>query len=171
MNWLDIFFLTPIIWGAYLGFKKGLIAQILGLVSIIAGIWMGTQHPEHAISFLSDKIDVKYLSVTSFILTFTIVVISGAIITKVFEKVINFIQLKFLNKIGGVILGSFKVISLLLVFVFVLESWDFHSVVLKKSVKDESIIYPILYNSSKLILPKIESNEIIDLSEIKKEFE
>ena len=104
-------------------------------------------------------------------MTFIIVVISGAIITKVFEKVINFIQLKFLNKIGGVILGSFKVISLLLVFVFVLESWDFHSVVLKKSVKDESIIYPILYNSSKLILPKIESSEIIDLSELKKEFE
>ena len=45
MVWLDIVLLAPILWGAYVGFKKGLIAQVLGLAGIAMGVWLGTQHP------------------------------------------------------------------------------------------------------------------------------
>ena len=34
MIWLDIVLLAPLLWGAYSGFKKGLVAQILGLLSL-----------------------------------------------------------------------------------------------------------------------------------------
>ena len=35
MIWLDVILLSPLLWGAYTGFKKGLVAQILGLISLL----------------------------------------------------------------------------------------------------------------------------------------
>ena len=167
MNWLDIIFLVPLLWGAFTGFKKGLIAQVLGLASIAIGVWLGAQYPEYVHPILKDKIDIQYLSIASFILVFLIVVISGAIIIKVLEKLVNLIQLKFVNKIGGIVLGILKVLMLLIIVVFVLESWDSKDIIIKKSVKENSIVYPILNNSSKFILPRLKSQNLIDLNELK----
>ncbi len=167
MNWLDILFLVPALWGAFVGFKKGLIAQVLGLVSIVIGVWLGAQYPEYAHPILKDKIDLQYLSIASFILIFLIVVITGAIIIKFLEKLVNLIQLKFVNKIGGIVLGVMKVLMLLIIVVFVLESWDSQNIIIKKSVKEDSIVYPILNNSSKFILPRLKSQNLIDINELK----
>ncbi len=167
MNWLDIIFLVPLLWGAFTGFKKGLIAQVLGLASIAIGVWLGAQYPEYVHPILEDKIDIQYLSIASFILVFLIVVISGAIIIKVLEKLVNLIQLKFVNKIGGIVLGILKVLMLLIIVVFVLESWDSKDIIIKKSVKENSLVYPILNNSSKFILPRLKSQNLIDLNELK----
>ena len=167
MNWLDIIFLVPLLWGAFTGFKKGLIAQVLGLASIAIGVWLGAQYPEYVNPILKDKIDIQYLYIASFILVFLIVVISGAIIIKVLEKLVNLIQLKFVNKIGGIVLGILKVLMLLIIVVFVLESWDSKDIIIKKSVKENSIVYPILNNSSKFILPRLKSQNLIDLNELK----
>ena len=60
MIWIDIVFLAPILWGAFIGFKKGLIAQVLGLASIGIGVWLGTQFPEYAHLILKDKVDAEY---------------------------------------------------------------------------------------------------------------
>ena len=169
MNWLDILFLVPILWGAFIGFKKGLIAQVLGLASIAVGVWLGTQYPEYVHPILKDKIDLQYLSIASFIIVFLIVVTSGALIIKILEKLVNLIQLKFLNKIGGIILGVLKVLMFLIIIVFVLEGWDSHGIIIKKSVKENSTVYPILNSASKFILPKIKSQNIVDLNELKSE--
>ena len=167
--WFDIVIIAPLLWGAFIGFKKGLIAQTLGLASIAIGVWLGTQHPEYAHLILEDKIDIKYLSIASFIFIFLVVVIIGAIIIKVLEKLVNLIQLKFLNKIGGIILGILKVYAFLIVAIFILESWDTQNLILKKSVKETSLIYPLLSKSSKVILPNIQAQSIINLPELKKE--
>ena len=169
MIWIDIVFLVPLIWGAYTGFKKGLVAQVLGLVAIGLGIWLGTQHPHLVYFLLEGRISDKYIFIASFIIIFLAVVIAGLIISKLLEKMINFIQLKFINKIGGVVLGITKVFSFLIVIVFIIESWDTGNLIIKKSVKDSSIIYPILNESSHFILPKIENQAIIDLPLLKKE--
>mgnify|MGYP000377037760 FL=1 len=56
MVWLDIVLLAPILWGVYSGFKKGLIAQVIGLISLVCGVWIGT-HFQHVVQpFLVDKV-------------------------------------------------------------------------------------------------------------------
>ena len=122
MIWLDIVLLAPLIWGAYTGFKKGLIAQILGISSLLVGVWIGTQHQELIEFLIIDKVQEKYLSIACFIILFFGIIILGAIIIKISEKFINFIQLKLLNKIAGVALGIVKILSFLIVIVFIIES-------------------------------------------------
>tara|TARA_Y200000002_G_scaffold380359_1_gene391660 strand:- start:1325 stop:1840 length:516 start_codon:yes stop_codon:yes gene_type:complete len=164
--WLDIVLLAPILWGAYVGFKKGLIAQVLGLVGIALGVWLGTQHPEYVHFILKDKIQDKYLSIGSFIVLFLAVVIAVAIIIKLLEKLVNIIQLKFLNKIGGVILGIIKVLAFLIIGTFIIESWDTENIIIKKPVKESSVLYPILNQSATLILPNIKSQNLISIPEL-----
>ena len=136
MIWLDVILLSPLLWGAYTGFKKGLVAQILGIISLLAGVWIGTHFQDLIEPFIAEKVQEKYLSTLSFIILFFITIIAGAIITKIIEKFINFVQLKLLNKIAGVVLGMIKILSFLVIIIFILESWDTQSFIIKKTTKN-----------------------------------
>ncbi len=39
MNWLDIGIAVPLVWGAYVGFKKGLVIELASLAALILGIY------------------------------------------------------------------------------------------------------------------------------------
>jgi len=162
MIWLDIVLLVPLLWGAYTGFKKGLVAQILGIFSLVAGVWIGT-HFQHIIEpFIMDRIQEKYLSTLCFIILLFATIIVGAVISKIIEKFINFVQLKLLNKLAGVILGMMKILSFLVIIIFILESWDTQSFILKKSTKNSSVVYPVLKNIGDLVLPELNHSNILD---------
>ena len=162
MVWLDIVLLTPLIWGAYTGFKKGLIAQILGITSLLVGVWIGTQHQELIEFLIIDKVQEKYLSIACFIILFFGIIILGAIIIKISEKFINFIQLKLLNKIAGVVLGIVKILSFLIVIVFIIESWDVNSFIINRDTKETSIAYPIFKSIGNMALPTLKDENILD---------
>ena len=162
MVWIDVVLLTPLIWGAYTGFKKGLIAQILGITSLLVGVWIGTQHQELIEFLIIDKVQEKYLSIACFIILFFGIIILGAIIIKISEKFINFIQLKLINKIAGVILGIVKILSFLIVIVFIIESWDVNSFIIKRDTKEASIAYPIFKSIGNMVLPTLKDENILD---------
>ena len=98
----------------------------------------------------------------SFIILFFATIITGAIITKIIEKFINFVQLKLLNKIAGVVLGMIKILSFLVIIIFILESWDTQSFILEKTTKNSSMVYPVLKNIGDLVLPSINHSNILD---------
>ena len=160
MVWLDIVLLTPLIWGAYTGFKKGLIAQILGITSLLVGVWIGTQHQELIEFLIIDKVK-KNTYLLLVLLFFFGIIILGAIIIKISEKFINFIQLKLLNKIAGVALGIVKILSLI-VIVFIIESWDVNSLIIKRDTKEASIAYPIFKSIGNMVLPTLKDENILD---------
>ena len=162
MVWLDIVFLAPILWGVYSGFKKGLIAQVVGLISLVCGVWIGT-HFQHVVQpFLVDKVQEKYLSILCFVVLFFSILIIGAIISKILEKFINFIQLKLLNKVGGILLGVFKIISFLVIIVFIIESIDRQSMLITRDTKNNSYCYPVLKNIGDLVVPNLNHEKLWD---------
>jgi len=162
MIWLDIVIVVPLLWGAYTGYKKGLIAQVLGIVCLVLAIYLGTKHPEMVYFIFKDRVPLEYLSLVCFVALFLATVIVGAITIKLLEKIINTIQLKKLNQFGGVVLGVFKICAFLMVIVFTLESWGLSPYVIKAEVKEKSIIYPILQNTSKIIIPNLKPHNIME---------
>ena len=99
MIWLDFVFLVPLLWGAYSGFKKGLIAQVLGLTSLFAGVWLGINYQEMVSPFLIEKVQEKYLSISCFIVLFFSVIILGAITTKIIERFVEKLNSSIKRKI------------------------------------------------------------------------
>ena len=170
MIWLDIIFLVPLLWGAYSGFKKGLIAQVLGLSSLFAGVWLGVNYQEMVSPFLIEKVQEKYLSISCFIVLFFSVIILGAITTKIMEKFANFIQLKLINKLVGLILGVLKISSFLVIAVSIIQTWDSQSIMIDQSTKENSLFYPVFNNIGNSILPNLNHNNLLDyIPNIKKE--
>jgi membrane protein required for colicin V production len=170
MIWLDIVFLVPLLWGAYSGFKKGLIAQVLGLTSLFAGVWLGVNYQEMVSPFLVEKVQEKYLSISCFIVLFFSVIILGAITTKIMEKFANFIQLKLINKLVGLILGVLKISSFLVIAVSIFQTWDSQSIMIDQSTKENSLFFPVFNNIGNSILPNLNHNNLLDhIPNIKKE--
>ena len=170
MIWLDIVFLVPLLWGAYSGFKKGLIAQVLGLTSLFAGVWLGVNYQEMVSPFLIHKVQEKYLSISCFIVLFFLVIILGAITTKIIEKFANFIQLKLINKLVGLILGVLKISSFLVIAVSIFQTWDSQSIMIDQSTKENSLFFPVFNNIGNSILPNLNHNNLLDhIPNIKKE--
>ena len=162
MIWLDIVFLVPLLWGAYSGFKKGLIAQVLGLTSLFAGVWLGVNYQEMVSPFLIEKVQERYLSISCFIVLFFSVIILGAITTKIMEKFANFIQLKLINKLVGLILGVLKISSFLVIAVSIIQTWDSQSIMIDQSTKENSLFYPVFNNIGNSILPNLNHNNLLD---------
>ena len=170
MIWLDIVFLVPLLWGAYSGFKKGLIAQVIGLTSLFAGVWLGVNYQEMVSPFLIEKVQERYLSISCFIVLFFSVIILGAITTKIMEKFANFIQLKLINKLVGLILGVLKISSFLVIAVSIIQTWDSQSIMIDQSTKENSLFFPVFNNIGNSILPNLNHNNLLDnIPNIKKE--
>lgn len=170
MIWLDIVFLVPLLWGAYSGFKKGLIAQVLGLTSLFAGVWLGVNYQEMVSPFLIEKVQEKYLSISCFIVLFFSVIILGTITTKIIEKFANFIQLKLINKLVGLILGVLKISSFFVIAVSIIQTWDSQSIMIDQSTKENSLFFPVFNNIGNSILPNLNHNNLLDqIPYIKKE--
>ena len=164
MNWIDIVLVVPLLWGAYNGFKKGLISQIFGILGLVVGIWLGIKFPGIAEVWLKGNINDEYLKIVSFVVIFLVVVIITFLLSKLIEKLINFVQLKMLNKLAGVVLGVTKILLFMVIISFILENWDKNGNIINTQEKAESLVYPKLVYTSNLILPKLQEKTEIDIS-------
>ena len=86
------------------------------------------------------------------------------------EKFANFIQLKLINKLVGLILGVLKISSFLVIAVSIIQTWDSQSIMIDQSTKENSLFYPVLNNIGNSILPNLNHNNLLDhIPNIKKE--
>ena len=161
--WLDITISIPLFWGIYIGYKKGLVSQVLGVISLFLGIWIGTNHGDWIYFLMEEKVDIKYLPIVSFAILFVATVIIGLLLAKGIEKMLAFIQLKQLNKLGGVIFGLIKVLLFLLAGVYFFEKWDETNLILSQETKESSILYPVMSKASNILLPELNNSKILEI--------
>ena len=64
--WLDVVLALPILWGVYNGYQKGLISQVLGIISLVIGIYMGIHHGNLVFFLLEGKVSDTYIPIISF---------------------------------------------------------------------------------------------------------
>lgn len=102
---IDFIILLPLLWGAYRGFKKGLIMELVSIIAFILGIVLGFKLMEVGIQYLEPHVSNKMVPYISFILIFILVVIGVNLLGKVLKKVITISLLSIVDKIGGVLFG------------------------------------------------------------------
>ncbi|MEC7083561.1 MAG: CvpA family protein [Bacteroidota bacterium] len=163
--WLDVVLTLPILWGVYNGYQKGLISQVLGIISLAIGIYMGIHHGDLVFFLLEGKVSDTYIPIISFAVLFTTIVVLGILLSKVIEKMLAFIQLKQLNKIGGIVFGVLKIFLFLLAGIYFFEKWDTKNSIISNEIKKESVMYPLLVKTSSIILPELSNNEILNITE------
>ncbi len=146
MGILDIIFIIPTVWLAYVGFKKGLIIELSTLLALILGIYVSLYFSDVTAEFLKETFDVKtkYLSLISFIITFVLVVVAVNLIGKLIEKFVDLVAFSFLNKSAGGAFGVLKAIVILSLVLFFIEKIDKKEVILSNDLKENSLFYPYI---------------------------
>lgn len=102
---IDIFFYIILALAAFRGWRKGLIhslfSLVCGLVGLAAAVKLSAVVATHMKSDF--HMTTRWLPVLSFILVFILIIIIIAWVGKLIEKLIKWVLLEWLNKLGGIL--------------------------------------------------------------------
>lgn len=154
MGFIDIILVIPILFGAFWGFKKGLIIEVASLIALGAGVYLGLKFSDLVSGWINDWMSEpnRYVNLIAFSLVFIAVVVLVFFFAKILEKGINLALLKPINKIFGAIFGLAKMVLLTGVFLIIVEGYIKESNPFTEEEKEKSLLYqPLLLVASKVI--------------------
>ena len=169
MNYIDIFLVVPLLWGAFKGYKKGLIIELVSLAALGLGIWGGIYFSDFAVNLIVEKVNDKYIPITAFMLTFIAIVLGVYFLGKLLEKAINIVQLKSINKLAGACFGALKFGLIISVLLFITERYNQRFNFFPENFAEKSIIYEPFVELPKVLIPAIKRSKIFDENSIIKE--
>ena len=108
MNWLDILIIVVLGVGSLIGFRRGLILQLFGLVSFVASFLIGFLYMEGVGDWFENQlgVSVTYSSLFGFGAVFLGVHVCAMIVSRFLDKVVNkTVVIGGLNRIFGGALG------------------------------------------------------------------
>lgn len=155
MNVLDIILLICFVPAIITGIRKGFIAQVFSIISMVAGIWLSFQFSELLSNWIGRWIHASHslLQIIAFIIILVLVIIAFTALSKLLEATIKIILLGWLNRLLGVI---FAILKYVLIIGLVLVAFDWINSELglvRKSVLDSSVLYRPLLDAADTIFP------------------
>lgn len=162
MNFVDTIIIVPLIYAAWVGFKKGLVIEVFTLLALLVGIYAGIHFSDWTSGLIKENVDIegKYLPVVAFTLTFLAV---GAIVFfagKMIERMLKVVNLSPLNKAFGLLFGLIKMVYTLSILIILLETYDERGDFIPENIKSESLLYEPVKVTASATIPAIEESTI-----------
>lgn len=165
MKTLDIILLVPMVFGAVMGFRKGLLLEIVGILAFVLGIIGGFKLMELGMSYLDDYFEDfdHLLPFISFLVIFLAILLLVNLLGKAVKKVMDLTLLGGVDRFAGAVVGIAKwAIGMSLIL------WLTHHFGIELPGQDEDLILypyltdlaPNLIQSMSVVLPFAE--EMID---------
>lgn len=170
MNFLDIIVIIPVLWGAFKGFKNGLISEGGTIVALVLGIWASIKFSGVIAQYLQEytSIEPAYQQIAGFAFTFIFVLIACFIITKVILRFCKAIHILWLDKLLGIVFGMSKYL-IILAFIFYLANTVVQTYARKPiAVIEESVLFKPLAETAESFIagnidvPQIQKPDIFD---------
>jgi membrane protein required for colicin V production len=173
MEIIDLIILIPLIYGAWKGFKKGLIMELFTILALLVGLYAAFHFSDKITEFIVGKTHENpgYLPAISFLLLFLAV---GAMIFfggKALEQVLKIAQLSMLNKGIGSLIGLIKwgyLVGCVLVF---FQSLDQEEKIIPKKNKENAILYPVVTGLVSYTIPGVTKTSLFDYMDTKEKSE
>ena len=109
MNWLDIVLALILVASILSSFRKGLSREVIGLVSVCAGILMGCWFYGVAASYLAPLLSSRTAAnFVGFLIVFCAVLIFGAVVSGLVGKFLNLTGLSFIDHLLGLGFGALR---------------------------------------------------------------
>jgi len=154
--------LIPLIFGAFSGFKKGFLLEIVSILALILGIIGGIKLLHWGMELLTDHFDINsmILPYLTFILLFLVIIIAINFIGKMIKNMIDLTILGSVDNLAGSILGIFKWALSVSILVWISSSFG---ISLPEKYTEEAGLYhlveslaPIFIGYLTIIFPFIE---------------
>lgn len=124
MNILDIIILICLIPSVILGIKKGFIAQVISMISIILGVWASARFANLLGSWLSNYINAseQTLKLIAFVIILIGVIVGLLLLGKALEAIIKLVTLGWVNRLLGAIFAALKCILILGILALIFDA-------------------------------------------------
>ncbi|MDF9800934.1 membrane protein required for colicin V production [Catalinimonas alkaloidigena] len=138
MSIWDFVILVILLAGAYRGFQKGLLREVVGIFALVAGVIGAIQWLPEGMDFLSRTLNTQteLLPVFAFFLIFITIVLAISLAGRLVKLIIDLTPIGFVDGIGGALLGMLKWalgISIIL--------WVMDNARVELPIDDESMLY------------------------------
>lgn len=147
MNILDIILLLCFIPALIQGVRKGFIAQVIAIISLLAGVFLSFQFATAVSGWLAQYIEgsEQVMKIVAFALIFIGVIIVLNLIGKALEGIVRIVMLNWVNRLLGVAFSFLKcaLIIGLVIMAFNSINNSFHL------VSEEELAQSILYTPIK----------------------
>jgi len=161
LSTIDIVLAALLLFGLVRGFIKGLFVEITSLVALALGLYGAIHFSYFASNFLSTRVawSEKYIQITSFAITFVIIVLLISLSGKLLTKIADAAALGILNKIFGAVFGAAKIALILSVVLIVFSKLNRTLPFVKQDSLANSILYNPVKNLAPLLFPSILSKD------------
>ncbi|MDX1629216.1 MAG: CvpA family protein, partial [Fulvivirga sp.] len=143
MSTFDIILLIPIAFGAYQGFRRGFLLEVIAILAFILAVIGGFKLLHMGMDFLDSHFDIsgQWLPFLSFILIFILIILSVNLLGKGLKKVIDLTILGVIDNIAGLIISVLKWAFGLSVVLWLLDAFGANP---PEEWITGSILYPII---------------------------
>ena len=155
MNILDIIILICFIPALVQGLRKGFIAQVIAIISIIAGIWLSFRFATYVSLWLAQYIQAsdQILRITAFALILALTILGLGAVGKLMEATIKIVMLGWVNKLLGVLFSFIKCTLVVGLIILAFSSFNqvFH--IVSEAELAKSVLYTPLKDIANSVFP------------------
>lgn len=143
MKTLDILLLIPLIFGAYLGFRKGLLLEIVSLLAFILAIIGAFKLLNFGMDILAPYFQSweNALPIISFVILFIAILLLVNMVGKIVKKILDMTLLGGLDNFAGAVIGLLKWSFGVSLVLWLGESID---ISISAEMAEGTYIYPII---------------------------
>lgn len=141
MSIADIVLLLLLAFGAYGGYQKGLILEVISLLALVLGVIGGIKLLHWGMDLLGSAYDGfgPMLPLLSFLFIFTLIIVAVSLIGQMLKKVIDWTPLGVVDNIAGAAIGALKWALGLSILILIFGQLNLE---LPNHLTDNSVIYP-----------------------------
>ena len=157
MSIIDIILLICFIPALITGLKKGLISQLIAIISIVAGVWISFEFATVTSQWLGQYLEApeNVLRIAAFALIMVGVFVTLGLIGKLLEGILNLVMLGWVNKLFGVLFSFLKTALITGLLIVVFNSVNTSLNLVSTETLSESILYTPLKNFADSVFPYI----------------
>lgn len=163
MSILDLFLLIPLIYGAYKGFKTGLIVQIATFASLFLGIYIAIKFSDWTTDWLVQSYSIEPSSMLPFIaffLTFVAVAAGVFFLGKLISATVKPTLLSPVNKFGGLGIGLLKYLYLVGILLVLFETMNERKHLASEETLNKSALYHPILNTTTYTVPALKESSL-----------
>ena len=155
MNILDIIILICFVPALVQGLRKGFIAQVIAIVSILAGVYLSFRFSSAASMWLSQYIEgsEQVLKIVAFALILVGVAAAFTLLGKLIEGIFKIVMLGWLNKLLGLIFALLKAAIITGLLIMAFSSLNDTFSLVKPETLSQSVLYSPLKDTANEVFP------------------
>jgi len=137
----DIFILLAVLIGAWKGYKDGFLMGLVTMLALVLGVFIAFKLTGEGMVFLQGEFnaDKHTLPYITFFIIFLIVVVGVTFLGKAMRASIDKTFLGRVDEIMGSVLGAFKVVFMLSVMLWIIDSFKLN---VPRHLTEGSYLYP-----------------------------